>query len=58
VVENTRKIRLEEKTELLCQAMQDKDYIDYNLLAVIYLIAYISEEDATAVKNLEISRNI
>lgn len=58
VVENTRKMRIDGKTELLHQAMQDEDYIDHNLLAVTYLTAYISEEDANAVKNLEISGDI
>jgi ABC-type dipeptide/oligopeptide/nickel transport system ATPase component len=58
VVENTRKMRLEGKTELLHRAMQDEDYIDHDLLAVTYLTAYISEGDATAVKNLEISGDI
>jgi hypothetical protein len=58
VIENTRKMRLEKKTDLLTRAMQDDDYMEHNLLAVIYLTAYISEGDATAIKGLEISGDI
>jgi hypothetical protein len=58
VIENTKRMRLEGKTELLARAMQNDDYQEHNLLATTYLTAYISEGDATAVKGLEISGDI
>jgi hypothetical protein len=58
VVENTKVIRLEGKTDLLDLAMEDKQYIKQNLLAITYLIAYISEADAIAVKNAKTSGDI
>jgi hypothetical protein len=58
VVKNTKAIRLEGKIDLLSLTMEDKQYIKQNLLAITYLIAYISKADAMAVKNAETSRDI
>jgi hypothetical protein len=58
VVKNTKVIRLEGKIDLLDLAMEDKQYIKQNLLAIMYLIAYISKADAMAVKNAKTSGDI
>jgi hypothetical protein len=58
VVKNIKVIRLEGKTDLLSLAMEDEQYIKQNLLATTYLIAYISEADAMAVKNAKTSGDI
>jgi hypothetical protein len=58
VVKNIKAIRLKGKINLLALAMEDEQYIKQNLLATMYLTAYISEADAMAVKNAETSGDI